>query len=115
QGAAFGVLVTLLLFAAVVLHELAHAWQARRFGIPIRDITLWPIGGLMRMERAPATSMQDLRVAIVGPVASLAVAAVLAVLARVLGARGLLGTTDLYGALGDVSWPGLLAYLVWAN
>lgn len=115
EGALFGLVVTLLLFAAVVVHELAHSWQARRFGIPIRDITLWPIGGLTRMEREPATPMQELRIAIIGPLASLAVAAVLALVARVLGAWGLLGAGDLYGTLGEVSWPGLLAYLVLAN
>jgi Zn-dependent protease/predicted transcriptional regulator len=115
MGAFFGLVATLLLFAAVVLHELAHSWQARRYGIPIRDITLWPIGGVTRMERAADTPAQDLRIAIVGPLASLAVAGALTIVALLLGAAGLLGVGNLHAALGDATLPGLLAYLIAAN
>jgi Zn-dependent protease/predicted transcriptional regulator len=115
QGALFGLVATLLLFGAVVLHELAHGWQARRFGIPIRDVTLWPIGGITRMERAPTSPGQDLRIALVGPLANLAVAGALTLLAWLLGTWGPLGAGDVRRALGEVSWPGLLAYLVVAN
>lgn len=53
QGALFGVAATLLLFAAVTLHELGHSFQALKFGVRVRDITLMPLGGLARMEMIP--------------------------------------------------------------
>src|SRR5512139_1216507 len=52
QGAIFGVVATLLLFAAVTLHELGHSFQALRFGVRVRDITLMPLAGLAQEKMA---------------------------------------------------------------
>lgn len=115
EGALFGVVVTLLLFACVTLHELGHSFQALRFGIPVKDITLWPFGGLAQIERIPEDPKQELRIAIAGPAVSLAIALILILVSRVLHVQGWMGVDRLYQALGNVSWQGLLAYLVTAN
>ena len=54
-GAAFAVLLTL----SLLLHELSHALMSKRFGIPVRSITLHFIGGVTAMESEPASPKQE--------------------------------------------------------
>jgi len=64
------VLITLI-FVSVVLHELAHCYVAKRYGIGIERIVLLPIGGISEMEEIPKDPKKELRIALAGPVSNL--------------------------------------------
>ncbi|MDO8683996.1 MAG: site-2 protease family protein [Armatimonadota bacterium] len=69
-----GILTTLLFFASLVAHELAHSYFARRSGIPIAGITLFIFGGVARMKAEPEKPSDELVMALAGPVFSFAAA-----------------------------------------
>lgn len=94
------------LFACVIAHELSHSLVARRFGIPIVEIELLPIGGVSKMGRSPEDPSVELRIAAAGPAASVALGAAFAACALLAGVS--MWPPTLYGG-------GFLARLAWVN
>jgi len=115
SGAAFGVVITLLLFMCVVIHELSHSLTAVRMGFPVRDIVLLPLGGVSQIERMPERPAQEFLMAVAGPLSNVVIAGVLIV-------AGLFLPVDLGGSLRKVrteptllGWADTLPYLIFTN
>ena len=87
-------LTALLFFASILFHELAHAWVARRNGIPVESVTLYIFGGIAQLGGKPKSASAEFAVAAVGPASSVFLAAVFYGLAQVLGDRGYLGASS---------------------
>lgn len=64
----------LVLFSSVLLHELGHALRGLREGLPIDGITLWLLGGVAKLRGNPPSAGSEFRVAVCGPIVSLALA-----------------------------------------
>jgi Zn-dependent protease len=106
-----GVASALLFFGSILLHELGHAVVAIRNGIPITDITLWLFGGVARMARDTDSPGVEFKVAVGGPLVTLAIAIACAGVGI-----GVAGTDEFYEAMrvdDSAQVSGVLAMIAW--
>ncbi|MGB7068732.1 MAG: site-2 protease family protein, partial [Pyrinomonadaceae bacterium] len=82
----FGLMTTLVFFASILIHELAHAYAARLEGVQVLEIMLHPFGGMSRLGNEPKTPRAEFRIAIAGPVASFALALIFVAIMAVANA-----------------------------
>ncbi len=113
---ALGLLLVTLVFGSVLLHELGHCAMAQQFGIRVLDITLWPFGGVARIEQMPAQPRSEFLISVAGPATNLAIAVALMpplMLTGVLVGWDVLFSTS--GPLGTMTPATLLSYLAIFN
>ena len=60
-----------LLYVSVLVHELSHSVVARGYGLPVRRIVLWPLGGVSEIDREAPTPGREFAIAAAGPALSL--------------------------------------------
>ena len=97
-------------FFFVTMHEICHSLVARRFGTKVREITLFPIGGVASMSSMPERPLHELLISLAGPLSNVVVIGLF-----FYPMRYFLGDEALFHPLSTATWPLTLAYIYWIN
>jgi Zn-dependent protease/predicted transcriptional regulator len=106
-----GIVASLLFFASVLAHEMAHSLVARAQGVPVRSITLFLFGGVSSIERDPASARNEFVMAFVGPLTSIVIGVVLLLITGIFVGPITAGVTDPLAAIAKLN-P-LFTLLMW--
>jgi Zn-dependent protease len=99
-----GIFGALGLFFSIVFHELCHSLVARKYGLPIKGITLFIFGGVASMEQEPPSAKAEFLMAIAGPASSIVLGVIFFII-RTVGIE-----TD-----WSVPLTGIFTYLAFIN
>jgi Zn-dependent protease len=119
QGAVavvFTLLLVLLMFGCVLVHEFGHAFMARQHGVRVHDVSLSAVGGVARMEQLPGESRAEMLIALAGPAANLALVTALTPIVLFIGVvSGFASLEDYALTVFSPSLAGLFTTLLYAN
>jgi Zn-dependent protease/CBS domain-containing protein len=99
-----GLAGAILLFGSIVVHELCHALAARRYGIPMKGITLFVFGGIAEMDEEPPSANAEFTMASAGPVASVVIGFIFYVLQQVFRDQAPVQLIGVMGYLARINW-----------
>ena len=103
-----GIVGALGLFLSIIAHEFSHSIVARKYGMPMKGITLFIFGGVAEMGDEPPSPRAEFMMAIVGPLSSIAIAVIFYGIYRA-GLGGVFAE-PVIGVVGYLSWiNGVLA------
>ena len=88
---ALAVITGILFFVSLLTHELAHSLLAKSRGVPVREITLFALGGVSQIQRGATSAKTEFWIAFVGPLTS----AGLGLICRAVGRSAALESTPL--------------------
>jgi Zn-dependent protease len=111
-----GCVFVVLIFVSVLVHEMGHAAMAQHFGNRVLDVTLWPFGGVARIEQVPAKPKSELLIALAGPAMNLAIFVALLPIVLAIGVLG--GRDAVFPAssfLDEMTFSGLIGYVAITN
>jgi len=116
QGALYGVLLVVLLFGLVTVHELTHSRVAQAYGVQVQHITLLPIGGMAAMSEIPQDPRKELAISVAGPLSNVVMAVFLVLAAVALGYSDQLTSWSRFSTVMlEMSFRGTLLYLIVIN
>jgi Zn-dependent protease len=116
-GAIFStVILVILIFVCVLLHEFGHVFMAREQGVHVHDVSLSAIGGVSRMDQMPGDPRSEIMIALAGPAVNVALVIALAPVVLLIGiVRGFASLEDYALTVFSPSVAGLLTTLLYAN
>jgi Zn-dependent protease/CBS domain-containing protein len=71
-----GIVGAVGLFLSIIVHEFCHSLVARKYGIPMKGITLFIFGGVAEMGDEPSSAKAEFMMAAAGPLSSILIALV---------------------------------------
>jgi Zn-dependent protease len=105
-----------LFFGSILLHELGHAFVARRHGVGVSSITLWMFGGVARLEKDSDTPGTEFKIAIAGPLVTAGIVLVCVIIGLALAPGEEVRDAAIGSGNRDVSpATALVSWMAWIN